>query len=273
MRRSDRFAAELALLAEDGKIDVDALVTRFGISAATARRDLDELEKQKLLTRTRGGAVTQSVAYDLPIRMKSGLRAEQKKQIAAAASALIAPGMVVGLCGGTTSTAIATTLSARGDLLEPSPEPSLTIVTNAINIASQLVMRPQIKVVATGGVAHARSYELVGSYAEQMLERVALDIAFISVNGIDAALGATVHDEREASVNSMMARRATRAIIVADSSKIGARSFATVGGPELFRTLITDDGITDDQRQGLAEAGYEVITASDSDDEKEQPDD
>ena len=152
-------------------------------------------------------------------------------------------------------------LASRADLMEPSPHPNLTVVTNAINIAAQLVMRPQIKTVVTGGVVHARSYELVGPYSDVVLEKITMDIAFIGVNGIDPIVGATVHDEGEASVNSLMARRATRAVIVADSSKIGRTAFATLSGPRVLNTLITDSGITDEQRAAFAEHGIEVIVA------------
>lgn len=261
MNRAERLNAVLDLLAETGQLEVDDLVARLDISAATARRDLDALASQQLLTRTRGGAVGQSVAYDLPIRYKREQHAPEKLRIAQAASALVPRGAVVGLCGGTTSTAVATVLGSRPDLMEPSPHPNLTVVTNAINIAAQLVMRPQIKTVVTGGVVHARSYELVGPYSDVVLEKITMDIAFIGVNGIDPAIGATVHDEGEASVNSLMARRATRAVVVADSSKIGRKAFATLGGPKVLNTLITDDGITAEQRAAFAEAGFEVIVA------------
>ncbi|MGN6426794.1 MAG: DeoR/GlpR family DNA-binding transcription regulator [Leifsonia sp.] len=261
MNRTERLNAVLDLLAEDGQIEVEDIVAKLDVSAATARRDLDALASQQLLTRTRGGAVGQSVAYDLPIRYKREQHTPQKLRIAQAASALVPRGAVVGLCGGTTSTAVATVLGSRPDLMEPSPHPNLTVVTNAINIAAQLVMRPQIKTVVTGGVVHARSYELVGPYSDVVLEKITMDIAFIGVNGIDPIVGATVHDEGEASVNSLMARRATRAVVVADSSKIGRTAFATLGGPKVLTTLITDDGITDEQRAAFVEHGIDVIVA------------
>lgn len=261
MNRAERLNAVLDLLAETGQIDVEDIVAKLDVSAATARRDLDALASQQLLTRTRGGAVGQSVAYDLPIRYKREQHAPEKLRIAHAASALVPRGSVVGLCGGTTSTAVASVLGSRPDLMEPSPHPNLTVVTNAINIAAQLVMRPQIKTVVTGGVVHARSYELVGPYSDVVLEKITMDIAFIGVNGIDPVVGATVHDEGEASVNSLMARRATRAVVVADSSKIGRTAFATLGGPALLTTLITDDGISAEQRAAFTERGVEVIVA------------
>ena len=201
------------------------------------------------------------MAYDLPIRYKKEQHAPEKLRIAHAASALVPRGAVIGLCGGTTSTAIATVLGARADIMEASPHSNLTVVTNAINIAAQLAMRPQIKTVVTGGVLHPHSYELVGPYSDIVLEKITMDIAFIGVNGIDPAVGPTVHDEREAAVNSLMARRASRAIVVADSSKIGHNAFATMGSSKLFNTLITDAGITAEQREAFAENGVEVIVA------------
>lgn len=260
MNRAARLTAVLDLLGELGEVNVDEIVVRFAVSAATARRDLDTLAGQQLLTRTHGGAIRQSVAYDLPIRYKQEQHAPEKLRIAQAASGLVRPGDIVGLCGGTTSTAVANALSCRNDLVKPAPHPNLTVVTNAINIAAQLVMRPEIKTVVTGGVVHARSYELVGPYSDIILERITMDIAFIGVNGIDPVFGATVHDECEATVNSLMARRATRSIVVADSSKVGRRAFAALAHDGL-NTLITDSGITTRKREEFAEHGIEVIVA------------
>ena len=257
MNRANRLTAILDLLAVRGDVSVEELAERFDASAATIRRDLDSLSERRLLTRTHGGAVAQSVAYELPIRYKSHQRTSQKERIAQAASALVSPGAVVGLSGGTTTTAIATALAAREDLAEQ----GLTVVTNAVNIAAQLATRPDFKVVVTGGVIHSRSYELVGPFVEQLLAGVSLDIAFIGVNALSTSGVATTHDEREAAVNRMMASRARRAVIVADSSKVGASAFAAVGGSDLFPTLLTDDGLAPDDRSALREAGYEVVLA------------
>lgn len=250
MKRATRLSAILDLLAEHGEVSVDELTASFDTSAATIRRDLDSLAEQRLLTRTHGGAVAQSVAYELPVRYKSHLRADEKERIALAAAALVSSGAVVGLSGGTTTTAIAAALAARDDLGE------ITVVTNAVNIAAQLATRPDIKVVVTGGVIHSRSYELVGPFVEQLLASIQLDIVFIGVNGISADNGASTQDEREAAVNRMMASRARRAVVVADSTKVGRAAFAQIGGPELFSTVITDAPAS---AAGLADVGYDVI--------------
>ncbi|WP_166984037.1 DeoR/GlpR family DNA-binding transcription regulator [Paramicrobacterium fandaimingii] len=261
MNRSDRLMAVLDLLAENGQIEVDDVVEALEVSPATVRRDLDTLAEQNLLTRTRGGAVGHSVSYDLPLRYKRGQRADEKAAIARVASELVTPGSVVGLCGGTTSTAVASELAARGDLHDPQGDAGLTVVTNAINIASQLALRPHIKVVVSGGVVHARSYELTGPYADEMLSKLSIDMAFIGVNGIDVEQGATVHDEGEARVNQLMAERAKHAVIVADSQKIGRRAFASVAPLDAFDMLITDAGADSDTIAAFTERGIDVRIA------------
>lgn len=256
MKRAARLTAILDLLATQGEVTVEELVERFGASPATTRRDLDSLAEKRLLTRTHGGAVAQSVAYELPVRYKSHLQTHEKGRIAEVAAGLVQPGWVVGLSGGTTTTAIAAALAAREDLGE------FTVVTNAVNIAAQLATRPDIRVVVTGGVIHSRSYELVGPFVEQLLSGIHLDIAFIGVNGLHATAGATTHDEREAAVNRMMAQRATRAVVVADSAKIGVQTFAQIGRADLFAALITDAGVQPSMQADLEAAGFEVTIAN-----------
>lgn len=261
MNKSERMLEILKMLDGDGRLDIEEIARRLDVSSATARRDLDALASQNLLTRTRGGAVGASIAYDLPARYEHAAYASQKAAIAALVSSFVEPGMVVGLTGGTTCASIATAIAARPEFFAPHGKPSLTVVTNAIKIAEMLVVRPYIRTVVTGGVVHPYSYELVGPYAENVLDNVAIDIALIGVNGIDVEVGATVDDPGEADVNARMMRRAHRSIIVADSSKIGARRFARVGTEADVRTLATDAGITVEQRAAFADADIEVLVA------------
>ncbi|MFH8634403.1 DeoR/GlpR family DNA-binding transcription regulator [Streptomyces lydicus] len=261
MKRHERMNALLELLGERGRVEVEEAATALEVSAATMRRDMDALAEQQLLTRTRGGAVLSSVAYDLPIRYKHAHRSAEKEAVARAAAKLVERGDVVGLSGGTTTTAIARVLATRPDFAEAGPQPHLTIVTNSLNIANELAVRPQIKIVLTGGVAHSRSFELVGPFSELVLQQISVDIAFIGANGVDPMMGATVHDEAEARVNRLMAERARRAVVVADSSKIGERCFARVGDADVFDTFITDSGAREATRREFADRGLKVVTA------------
>ncbi|WP_327233408.1 DeoR/GlpR family DNA-binding transcription regulator [Streptomyces sp. NBC_01317] len=239
MNRHERHTTLLDLLAERHQLEVEAVAAELGVSVATVRRDLDHLGEQQLLTRTRGGAVAHSVSYELPLRYRAVRHASEKERIARAAAALVRRGMVVGLNGGTTTSEVARTLATRGDLTGSAADPALTIVTNALNIAHELAVRPHIKIVTTGGVAMPQSYELVGPLARHLLQEVSLDMVFLGVDALDAQTGATAHDEREAQVNALLAERAQHVAVVADHSKLTTRAFARICPPEAINTLIT----------------------------------
>ena len=261
MSRYRRWNELLELLAADGQLQVEHAAQVLGVSAATVRRDFDELARQQMLTRIRGGAVAKGVTYDLPLRYKTERHPTEKQRIAAVAAGLVLPGQIVGLNGGTTTTEVARALAVRADLNSGAPSPGLTIVTNALNIATELAVRQHIKIVATGGVARPQSYELTGPLATGVLEQVSLDLAILGVDAIDAAAGATAHHEGEASINRLMARQASKVVIVADSSKVGRRAFARICAAAEIDVLVTDAGIADDDKAMLKDAGVDVVTA------------
>jgi DeoR family transcriptional regulator of aga operon len=252
----------LELLAADGQVTVEQAAEQLGVSAATVRRDFDDLAAQQMLTRIRGGAVARGVTYDLPLRYKTERHPTEKHRIAAVAAAMVRPGQVVGLNGGTTTTEVARALAVRSDLQSGDPlAPALTVVSNALNIAAELAVRQHIKIVVTGGVARPQSYELTGPLATGVLEQVTLDVAILGVDGIDAAAGATAHHEGEASINRLMTRRAERVIVAADSSKAGRRAFARICAAGEVDVLVTDAGIDPARSSALAEAGVRVVLA------------
>lgn len=258
MNRDTRLSRILDMLAERQQLSVEEIVSTLGVSPATARRDLDSLAEQQLITRTRGGAIAHAAAYDLPLRYRHQHHSDAKLAIAHAASKKVQRGSVIGICGGTTTSAVAEALMVRPDLLEPSEAPNLTVVTIGVNIAAQLATRPQIRTVITGGVVNPRSYEAIGPYAEAVLGNIALDLVFIGADGLDAVHGATSQDEREASVTKLMMSRAARTILVVDSSKFDRRAFAAMGGPEMFASVITDRDITAEQLERFTAAGYRI---------------
>ncbi|KRV47982.1 alkaline phosphatase [Wenjunlia vitaminophila] len=265
MSKHERWSKLLELLAADGRVEVEDAATALEVSAATIRRDLDELAEQQLLVRTRGGAIAHGVSYELPLRYKSSRHAAEKQRIAAAVANLIGRGEVVGLNGGTTTTEVARALALRagGDQREPSvapAAPTLTVVTNALNIASELAVRPQIKIVVTGGVIRSQTYELVGPLTVGVLNQVVLDVAVLGVDGVDPKLGVMTHQEDEASISRLFAERAQRVIVVTDSSKMGKRAFARICGLDGIDVVVTDSGISAQAADRLADAGIKVIT-------------
>lgn len=260
MARYERLNTLLELLGERGSLDVDAVATELAVSTATIRRDLDHLAEQQLATRIHGGAVANNVAYDLPLRYKTARHAPEKQRIAKAAAALIAPGAVVGINGGTTTTEAARAVAVHPELSAKGAAP-VTIVTNALNIAHELVLRPNLKVVVVGGVARPQSYELIGPLATPMLAVLRVDILLLGVDAFDAEHGAAAHHEDEASINQLMASRAGTVVVLADGSKLGARAFAQICPTERISTLITDTTADMTHVRCLESRGVTVIRA------------
>jgi DeoR family transcriptional regulator of aga operon len=259
--RYARWNALLELLTDSGRVTVEDAAERLSVSQATIRRDFDQLAQQQMITRTRGGAVANGVSYDLPLRYKTAKHSAEKQRIGAAAAGLVSPGMVVGLNGGTTTTEVARALAVRPDLNTSADGAQLTVVTNALNIANELLVRSRMKVVVAGGVVRPQSFELVGPLGGALLREVTLDAALLGVDGIDVHLGAAAHHEGEASMNALMVARAKRVVIIADSSKLGGHAFARICPIERVDTLVTDSGADPDIVAAFRTAGLNVICA------------
>ncbi|GAB3796962.1 DeoR/GlpR family DNA-binding transcription regulator [Micromonospora zhanjiangensis] len=259
--RYARWNALLELLTDSGRVSVEDAANRLAVSQATIRRDFDQLAQQQMITRTRGGAVANGVSYDLPLRYKTAKHSAEKQRIGTAAAALVSPGMVVGLNGGTTTTEVARALAVRPDLNTSAEGAQLTVVTNALNIANELLVRSRMKVVVAGGVVRPQSFELVGPLGGALLREVTLDVVLLGVDAIDPQLGAAAHHEGEASMNNLMVARAKRVVIIADSSKLGGHAFARICPVERVETLVTDSGADPAVVRAFADAGVQVITA------------
>jgi DeoR family transcriptional regulator, aga operon transcriptional repressor len=255
--KEERLNAILEMLWQRGRLDVEKTAQTLNVSPATIRRDLDNLAVQQMLTRTHGGAISNSTAVELPLRYKTARHAPEKRRIAEAAAALVSRGMVVGVNGGTTTTEVARSLASRADLASDG-EGTVTVVTNALNIANELTLRNHVKIVVTGGVARPSSYELIGPLAARILDEIAIDIAFLGVDALDVDLGAMACHEGEAGTNHLLVRRAKRVVVVADSSKLGRRAFARICPVDEVDTLVTDTEAPADVVARLTEAGVEV---------------
>ncbi|GLY29038.1 DeoR/GlpR family DNA-binding transcription regulator [Kineosporia sp. NBRC 101731] len=250
MRQEDRLGLILERLSRQNTVGVPELARELEVSQASVRRDLARLEEQNLLTRTHGGAVASGVLYELPMKYRGGRRQDAKRLIALRAAELIPAGVTsVALNGGSTTTEVARVLVAR---------PRLRVVTNALNIASELAVRTHIDLVVCGGTARAESYELIGPIAETTLNGLNPDVAVIGVDGISARTGLTTHHEVEAQTNRAMLLSAETVIVVADGTKIGRRGFARISEIAAVSDLVTDSTADPDAVAELRKAGLRV---------------
>lgn len=260
--RAQRLQALLEILAaRGGRLSVVEAAAALRVSEATVRRDFAVLAEQQLVARTHGGVVATSVAYDLPVRYRYRGDDGAKERIAATAARLIEPGSVVGFNGGTTTSATARHLAARADLAEARQRPAVTVVTNALNIATEMVLRPHVRTVILGGVALPQSYELTGPLTTMVLQSLWLDVLVLGVDGFSADGGTSCHDESEAGVDALMVRRARQVVVVAGSEKLGRHSFAKICDVTAVDVLVTDDGADAKVVDELRAAGVDVVLA------------
>lgn len=251
MRQQERFALILDRLTQHGSVNVQDLTAECATSAASIRRDLQTLEEQQLLKRTHGGAVASEVIYELPMRYRAGRHQQEKRRIAEAAAGLIDDGVgSVGLSGGTTTTELARLLAVGRPL---------KVVTNALNIAGDLAVRPAIDLVVTGGGVRPESYELVGPIADRALAGISLDMVFLGVDGIDSVGGISTHDEIEANTDHCLIATSRRIVVLADGSKVGKRAFSRIGDIGEIQTLVTDGSADAEELDRIRATGVDVV--------------
>jgi DeoR family transcriptional regulator of aga operon len=250
--KADRLSAILEHVATYGSVDVTLLSAKLSVSPATVRRDLKALDQQGLLLRTHGGAVASGVGLELPLRYREARQQPEKRAIGRVAAGLVPDGAVVGMTGGTTVTEVARALTHRQDI---------TVVTNALNIAAELLLRPSLRVVVVGGSARHASYELVGPAAELVIDRYQLDVSFIGADGMTID-GVSTHDEMEAHTDHAFISRSRRTIVVADGTKLGRRTFARICRTAEVSDLVTDSHADPQTVEQLRDAGVNVLTAT-----------
>ena len=240
----------LDILNHDGRVLVGSLARHFRTSQVTIRKDLDILQMHGRIQRTHGGALPArgSALEDPTLREKEKLHRKEKLQIAAAASHMVREGQVVILDSGTTTTAIARAL--RGF-------ETLTIITNAVNIAAEL-SGSSLEVILTGGTLRKNSFSLVGPIAEETLRRLNADILFLGVDGFDLHYGLSTANLLEAKVNRAMMDVARVAVAVCDSSKFGRRSLASIAPLSAVHHLITDRDIPKRDLVALKKTGMQL---------------
>ncbi|GAB3556578.1 DeoR/GlpR family DNA-binding transcription regulator [Spelaeicoccus albus] len=250
MQRKERLNHMVAAIVENGSLDVSTLASEFAVSPATIRRDLDVLEKQRLVSRTHGGASTHTAFNDVPLNYKTAQELPEKRRIARQALTYLDGARVIGMTGGTTAWDFSQLLLDKT---------ALTIVTNAINIATNLVSNPGLRVFAAGGEVRSSSQETIGPSAESFLSSYNIDVAFIGVDGVSAADGCTNYDPIGARANSALIRRAKMSVVLADATKIERVALAQVCPMSAVDVLITDERAPQEAVDRIRHEGCRVI--------------
>lgn len=250
MLNLERRTKILALLEEQGKVSVSELSSRFDISEVTIRNDLRDLHLRGLVQRAHGGAMkVETVSIDQSLQVKAELHADEKRRIGSAAAALVQDGESIILDSGTTTQQIARQLRTKR---------GLTVITNGLNIATELLGAPDIQVIMLGGIVRQSSGSVVGQFAEEMLEQLFADKLFLGVDAFDLDFGLSTPNLEESVVNQAMARIAKEKILVADSSKFGKRSLSRIMSLSELDIIITDSSLPESIQAEVRSRGLEL---------------
>lgn len=226
------------LIREDGHAKVLTLSKIFKVTEVTIRQDLEKLEEEGLIKREHGGAYLKNIGYNVRnIELLSKDNMAEKEAIAEKAVDLINDGDTIILDSGSTVTEIAKLITGFKNL---------TVITNALNIALILGVDPEINLILTGGEFKAPTLSLTGQKAADSLDGLYVDKLFLATAGIALKSGLTYPSISDICVKRAMIESSNEVFLVADSTKIGKSSFASLGALSLIDYLITDSKINKD---------------------------
>ena len=234
MKPRDRQTEIVARLrALQREMSVAELAELFSTSALTIRRDLDRLIGEGLILRTHGGCVLRSIS-EPSFQKRLSVNYPLKVAIGHAAAEEVRPGQIVLIDDGSTTYHLAANLGDRG---------TLTVYTNSIAILPVVSRFPQVILRILGGEYHRDLKFLGGSITEWILEMLEFDLAFVGADALDDGGRCLVTDPVVARLTQLMLKRSRRRVLLADHSKVGARSHAAYGNLWEFDLWITTAGI------------------------------
>ena len=243
----------LKIIESEEKVTVAKLSEIFAVSGSTIRSDLRELEQNKKLKRTHGGAIALTkTAYELDIAHKKNLMTTEKRKIAELACSMIEDGDTILLDTGTTCYQLALLLGEKKDL---------TVITNDFDIEAVLEHFPLVNLHFVGGEVRRGHHCTTGPDSVAMLENFHADKVFLGVNSVSIQDGLRTPDIYMAELKRKMIKIGTKVILLCDHTKFGQNSFVKICNLVEVDTIITDASIDPAYRNGIEEQGVQIMTA------------
>ena len=216
-QRQEQMLAQLHAL--QSELTVEDLARKFEVSSLTVRRDLDQLEADRVILRTHGGCVLRT-AVESAYHNRVALNFDLKQAIGRAAAKEVKSGDVILINDGSTAFHLAPHL---GHLEK------LSVHTNSLAVIPILARFPGVRLYILGGEYDPEMRFIGGSITEQALEALQFDIVFLGTDAVDARGNCLVSDPDAARLAEIMVRRGGRRILLADHTKVGAKSQVVYG--------------------------------------------
>lgn len=266
MLERERHRLIVKFVGERSIVSVSELLELLGASEATIRRDINTLAERGEIKRIRGGAEAVRPRHEtrlvgMPFAMSQDIHVAQKRAIARAAAALIAPGESIIINGGTTTFA----------LVEFLADHELDILTNSFPIAAQLLATSRNRITLPGGTIFREQNIVLSPFDNDIIENFWGNRLFTGCYGVNR-FGIMEADPLIVQAQRKLLRRSENVVVMADSSKLRRKSSMIVAALGDIKTLITDDGAAAEDLEAFKSAGIEVLVAKVSrDDLMQQP--
>lgn len=243
----------LQWIERNGRISITQICEQFGVSEATARRDLEALVNQGKIQRVHGGAVLlRQAPPEAPLFQREREQFLEKQRIGRAAAALVEDGETIFLASGTTTLAVAQHLRSRRNI---------TVITNSLPVMSLMVSEPGITLIGIGGMLRASELSFIGHIAEQAIAELRADKVFIGIHALSLEHGLTSDYLPEVLTDRAILNIGKEVILVADHTKFGRVSSALVAPLNRVHRVVTDAAAPPDMVEALRAMGIDVILA------------
>lgn len=236
---------------ERGRVDVSELAEEFGVTGETIRRDLTELQRERLVRRVHGGAVPWRGSVIVPrLEVREGHNAAEKRRIAKAALAEVPQTGSIIIDSGSTALQLADVLDRERDIV---------VVTNQMSIVRSLATTERPDIIVLGGALRRRTMAFVDETGVEALRDMSVDVAFIGCDGMSPAHGFTTPYREEVAIKQAMIRAARRVVMMFDHSKIGNEQLFRFADVKQVDVVYTDVGMDPAVAALLEEHGPRVV--------------
>lgn len=249
----------LDILDEQKFASVPELSEQLKSSEATIRRDIIKLAEQKLIKKIRGGAQCLPQGNNLPRRphlkgtaflVDKEKQADTKRLIAQKAVELCQDGESIIINGGSSTYMMSEFLASR----------QLKVLTNSFYLAQELAVNSENQITLPGGELYRKQGIILSAFENDTIQYYHATKMFMGTPGI-GSYGVMESDPLLIRAEQKLRKQADKLVILADSSKIGARSNFIFSPLQDVDILITDHK-ADEKAIALFESeGIEVIIA------------
>lgn len=232
LSQPERFSRIETSIQAQTRVTVEQLSRALKVSPVTIRADLTELERRGRLVRIHGGAMAANkAAHELDFEYRAQIQHAAKTAIGQYAASLVRDGDSIFLDASTTALELARHVSDRREL---------TVITNSLRSAEELVTYPNLTVIMPGGIVRREAFSLVGMWSADLIQQFNIGRAFMGARGFTLKEGLTDVNPDEVALKRAIVNVAHEVVALIDHTKWDQVALASFCSVEQFSTIITD---------------------------------